>query len=164
MLPSLNPYLHGLFAILLYLVGNFFTIVILEYKLKNVNLKHTLAGFACVALTGFIVYFVPIVLFGIKDPFKMQVIGLTAAFLIQTLFWWLWFRKDLRTFAPVLMLAFVLSVVIALLVYHMFVWYVHQVAKEVIADAKKGMLGAVGAVKGVVEAVPAVGNVIEKIF
>ena len=138
---SFNPYLHGLFAILLYLVGNFFTIVILEYKLKNVNLKHTLAGFACVALSGLIVYIVPILFFDIRSPLMMQTVGLISACLVQGIFWWLWFKKNLRKFAPVLLLAFVLSAVIALLGYNLFIWYVNSIAKDTVFGVVKGAVG-----------------------
>ena len=143
MVGMFNPYLHGVFAILLYLVGNFFTIIILEYKLKNVNLKHTLAGFACVALSGIFAYFVPIFLFQGRSSMVMQLVGIGSALAVQGLFWWFWFRKNLKKFAPALIVAFVLSVVIAFLFYNAFVWYVTTVAKGAVKGA------AVGAAKNV---------------
>jgi len=136
---SLNPYLHGLFAILLYLVGNFFTIVILEYKLKNVNLKHTIAGFACVAISGLIVYLVPVFFLGITSPLMMQTVGLISACLVQIIFWWLWFKQNLRKFAPVLVIAFVLSVVVALIAYNLFVWYINTIARDAVFGVVKGV-------------------------
>ena len=135
MVSKLYPYLHGVFAILLYLIGNFFTIVILEYKLKNVNLKHTIAGFVCVALSGMVAYLVPISLLNVSSPMTMQIIGIISALVVQGVFWFFWFKKDLERFAPALVLAFTLSVLIAFLFYNIFVWYVTMVAKGITRGA-----------------------------
>jgi len=140
---NLFPYFHGVFAILLYLIGNFFTIITLEYKLKNTNLKHTLAGFTCVALSGICAYLIPVVLFGVRSSMMMQVVGVVAALVVQAIFWFFWFKKDLRKFAPALVIAFVLSALIAFFFYNAFVWYVKTVARGAVREA------AVGAVKKV---------------
>lgn len=131
----LEPYLYGLFVILLYFAGNFFTVVILEHKLKNVNLKHTLAAFAAVALSGIVAYVVPVTLFGLTSPFAMQLVGISAALAVQGIFWMLWFKGKLRSFAPALILAFILAVLIALLAYNIFVWYARTVARGAVQGA-----------------------------
>lgn len=128
-------YIHALFAFMLYLIGNFITIVILEYKLKNANLKHTLAGFVCVALSGFVAYFIPVHFFGNKPLFYMQIVGVLSALAVQGVFWWFWFRDRLRQFIPALVLAFGLTVVISMIAYNIFVWYLGVVMKGAVEGA-----------------------------
>lgn len=138
-------YIHALFSVMLYLVGSFITVVILEYKLKNVNLKHTLAGFACVALSGFVAYFIPVYFFGNRPLFYMQMVGVLSALALQAAFWWFWFRDRLKPFIPALALAFALTVVVAMIGYNIFVWYIGVVIKGVAKEVAKGA-AATGAV------------------
>jgi len=128
-------YIHALFVVFLYLVGNFFTVVFLEYKLKNLNLRHTLAAFASVALSGLFAYLIPVAFFSGAPLFTMQMIAIATIIIIQGLFWWYWFRKNLKAFAPVLALAVVLTVIGALLMYNLFVWYVSVVTKAAVKEA-----------------------------
>lgn len=143
-------YVHVLFVFMLYLIGSFVTVVALEYKLKNVNLKHTLAGFGSVALSAFFAYFVPIHLFGGMPLFYMQIIGIISALVVQALFWWFWFRDRLKQFIPVLAIAFALTVVVSMIGYNIFVWYFRMVIQEAVAGIAKGVAkgaAAVGAIK-----------------
>lgn len=133
-------YVHALFAILLYLAGNFFTVVMLEYRLKNLNLKHTLASFASVALSGLCAYFIPIYLLRGYSLFVMQIAAVCSALVMQLLFWWLWFKDELKRFAPSLLIAFTLTVIGALIMYNLFVWYVQIVTKGAVKGAVRGLL------------------------
>lgn len=125
-------YIHSLFSFLLYLAGNVIVIVALEYKLKNPNLKHTLAGFVSIALSGFAAYFIPIKFFGVHSPGAMQTLGIFAAFFVQAAFWALWFRKRFKEFAPILLIAFSITSVVALVMYFSFMAYIDMVVKGAI--------------------------------
>ena len=143
-------YVHVLFVFMLYLIGSFVTVVALEYKLKNVNLKHTLAGFGSVALSAFFAYFIPMYVFGGMPLVQMQIVGVISALAVQGLFWWLWFRNRLNQFLPVLAIAFVITVVISMIGYNLFVWYFRMVIKGAVAGVMKGVAkgaAAVGAMK-----------------
>ena len=87
-------------------------------------------------------------------PFRrcliIQIIGLVSACLVQILFWWLWFKKDLKKFAPVLLLAFILTIVITLLAYNTFVWYVKMVAKDAAIGAVRDVVGIVQDISGAI--------------
>lgn len=119
-------YLHSLFSFLLYLVGNFIVIVTLEYKLKNPHLKHTLAGFVSIALSGVAAYIIPLKLFINLSPLSMQLIGICAAFLTQALFWALWFRKRFPELMSALFIAFVLTTVLSAIIYFIFMNYINM--------------------------------------
>ncbi|MFC1845569.1 hypothetical protein ACFLX2_00400 [Candidatus Dependentiae bacterium] len=124
-------YLHGLFVFILYFIGNFFTVIILEYQLKNSNLKHTLAAFGCVALSGMTAYFVPALLLGPShSSFLLQLISVAVACITQAIFWLFWFKKGrLKEFLPALGIAFGLSVVISMLLYSAFTGYIAALIK-----------------------------------
>lgn len=129
-------YIHSLFSFMLYLVGNFIVIVVLEYKLKNPHLKHTVAGFFSIALSGAVAYIVPIYIFKNLSPFAMQTVGILAAFMTQALFWGFWFRKRFVELVPALVISFALTALVALGMYFIFMSYVDTVIK--------GTLGSLG--------------------
>jgi hypothetical protein len=122
-------YIHALFSFMVYLVGNLIVIVVLEYKLKNPHLKHTLAGFVCIALSGVAAYFIPVYFFKGLSPIFMQIIGLFSAFVVQGLFWSVWFRKRIKDFAPALIFAFALTALFAVIMYFSFMWYMKLIVK-----------------------------------
>ena len=129
-------YFHGLFVLLLYFVGNFFTIIILEYQLRSNTLRHTLAAFVCVAFSGVVAYYVPVWFFDAKrTSVTLQFISVAAACSAQGVFWAIWFRKKLRSLWPALLIAFVLSVIVALLMYNLFLWYVRLMVKGAVRGA-----------------------------
>lgn len=125
-------YIHSLFSFMLYLAGNFIVIVTLEYKLKNPHLKHTLAGFVSIAISGLAAYIIPMNIFTNLNPLTMQLIGIFAAFLTQILFWGLWFRKRFKELMPALFIAFGLTAIVAVAMYFAFMAYLHMVIQEAI--------------------------------
>ncbi|MCK5632942.1 hypothetical protein KAH94_04285 [bacterium] len=136
-------YFHALFAFMIYLFGSFFTIVLLEYKLKNVNLKHTLAGFVSVLFSGLIAYFIPVFLLTTRSLTILRFAGIISALVIQGLFWMLWFKDEFKKYLPALIVAFVLTIAFALFVHYSFVSYVNMM----IGGAVKG--AATKAVTGI---------------
>ena len=136
-------YFHGLFVLILYLVGTFFTVILVEYQLGSKILRHTLAAFVCVALSGFAAYYVPSVFWGAKrTSFTLQFISVMTACSVQILFWLVWFRQRLRTMWPALVIAFVLSVIVALGMYNFVVWYIRIMVKAAIRGAIGPAIGA----------------------
>jgi hypothetical protein len=125
-------YVHSLFSFFLYLVGSVIVTVIVEYKLKNPNLKHTLAGFFAVALSGFAAYIIPMKFFTHLSPLAMQLVGIAAAFFTQALFWALWFRKKFPALMSALLIAFVLTAVIAVAAYFIFMGYINMIVQGAI--------------------------------
>ena len=117
--------LHALFVLLLYIIGTFFTVVILEYRLKNDKLKHTIAAFWSVALMALCAYYIPLLVLGSsKVTVTMKVVAILAGCGAQVGFWLIWFRKQFKAVVPALAIAFALTVVVALLAYAVFLAYV----------------------------------------
>lgn len=127
-------YIHSLFSFMLYLVGNFIVIIVLEYKLNNPHFKHTLAGFASIALSGVVAYSVPMYISRDLSPVVMQTIGIMSAFLTQSVFWLIWFRRRFKELAPALAIAFIVTVVVSLVMYFSFMAYVQLVIKETVEN------------------------------
>lgn len=124
-------YFHGFFVFLLYLVGNFFTVIILEYRLKNKNLRHTIAAFICIALSGFAAYYIPIFFLGTKHSSPiLQLWSVLIACAAQSIFWIVWFKKRLRSLWPALAIAFGLSVLVAMLMYNSFIGYFSAITRS----------------------------------
>lgn len=124
-------YFHGLFVFILYFLANFFTVIVLEYKLKNTNLKHTIAAFGCVALSGFTAYFIPVVAFGsVQSSFFLQLISVVVACITQVVFWFFWFKKSFfKEFLPSLVIAFGIAVIISIILYSAFTGYIATLIK-----------------------------------
>jgi len=123
-------YFHGFFIFLFYLISTFITIIILEYKLKNQNLKHTIAAFTCMGFSAMAAYYIPIFMFHTKhESPRLQLISIVIALAAQMFFWWIWFRERFRKFMPALVMAFCLSVLISLLTYNVFIGYMSTVTR-----------------------------------
>jgi len=123
-------YFHGFFIFLLYLISTFVTIIVLEYKLKNQNLKHTIAAFACMGLSAIAAYYIPIAMIHTKhESPRLQLISIMIALAVQIFFWWLWFRERFRKYVPALAMAFGLSVLISLLTYNAFIGYMSKITR-----------------------------------
>lgn len=134
MMSLLVPYSYALFVVILYLIGNFFTVITLEYKLKNINLNHTFAAFVCIALSVIFAYIVPITIFGARTSIAMQIVGVSSAFFVQGVFWLFWFKGKFKNYFPSLVFAFLLSVLISLSLYNVFIWYVTNIFKETVRE------------------------------
>ncbi|MFC1845775.1 hypothetical protein ACFLX2_01460 [Candidatus Dependentiae bacterium] len=143
-------YVHILFALMYYLIGSFVTVVTIEHKLKNVDPKLTLATFGSVALSAIFSYIIPMYVFGGMGLFYMQIVGIISALAVQGLFWWLWFRDQLKKYLPVLLIAFALTALITMLGYNLFVWKFRAMIQAALSGVMKGIAkgaAALGAAK-----------------